>query len=123
MTGFDLSSSIWIDPLVAVTIAVAAYTPVKDVWLRHSHRAKILADKVAERETKLDALLADWHGTRARPGFPEIPGIPARIFRIEQEIQPNHGSSIKDVVHQTDANLKIVKDEVTAIQQKLGMTC
>lgn len=113
--SFDLSPNIWVDPLVGVVLLVSAYAPVKDFFGSRGRRAKARAEKDNERQERLDQLLADWHGQAARPGFPEIPGIPTRIYRIEHEIKHNGGGSIKDAVHRTD-------EAMAALQQEMAET-
>lgn len=40
----------------------------------------------------------DWRGVPDRPGVPGRPGLPERVFRIEAEVHPNGGGSMKDAV-------------------------
>lgn len=40
--------------------------------------------------------LDDWGGEPARPGVPERLGVMARLDRIEHELHPNSGKSLRD---------------------------
>lgn len=74
----------------------------------------------------LGQLSRDWKGQPARPGFPEIPGVPQRLERAEvmltqisHEVHYNSGSSIKDAVHRTDDAMVDLTKQVADIQAKL----
>ncbi len=45
-----------------------------------------------------DEFRLDWYGAPARPGRDPVPGVPERLRRIEKELQPNHGTSLRDAV-------------------------
>ena len=58
---------------------------------------------------RLDDVADDWQGVPARPGVPEQPGVMARldqiegrVSRIEHELQPNSGQSLRDAVDRVD---------------------
>jgi hypothetical protein len=72
---------------------------------------------------RLDEMADDWSGTPARPGVPARPGllerveqieegqaamsgcldgIDRRVQRIEVEVQPNGGASMRDAVNRVD---------------------
>jgi hypothetical protein len=69
---------------------------------------------------KLDHILDDWAGEEARPGVPARPGIVERISRmeerqvlagerldrIEHELQPNSGSSLRDAVDRVERSVR-----------------
>lgn len=60
----------------------------------------------------LQELRRDWFGQEGRPGFPAVPGVPQRLYdveqtllelrpiveRIEKEMHTNGGSSLRDLV-------------------------
>jgi len=60
----------------------------------------------------LQELRRDWFGQEGRPGFPAVPGVPQRLFdveqvlmelrpiveRIEKEMHPNGGGSLRDKI-------------------------
>jgi hypothetical protein len=55
----------------------------------------------------------DMSGEPARPGVPERPGvmvrlerIEMRVARIEDQVHPNHGSSMADAVHRIEQAVK-----------------
>lgn len=74
----------------------------------------------------LGQLSRDWKGQPARPGFPEIPGVPQRLERVEvmlgqinHEVHFNSGTSIKDAVHRTDASVVALHDQLLVLQESV----
>lgn len=57
-----------------------------------------------------DEFRLDWYGEQARPGRAAVPGVPERLTRIEAELKPNGGGSLRDAVnrleHRLDEHLK-----------------
>lgn len=55
----------------------------------------------------IQRIAEDWHGEPARPdaGIPERPGMMLRMARMEAEMHPNHGGSLRDAVNRMDVNL------------------
>ncbi|WTW96615.1 hypothetical protein OG216_26040 [Streptomycetaceae bacterium NBC_01309] len=65
---------------------------------------------------RLDLFWDDWHGTGARPGRPEQPGVLERLAAIEHrqagteaaveeikhELRPNSGASLRDAVDRVE---------------------
>ena len=47
--------------------------------------------------------LDDWRGEPERPGVPGRPGVMTRLAKIEAELRPNHGSSLRDAVNRIEA--------------------
>jgi hypothetical protein len=48
---------------------------------------------------RVDQFIDDWAGEEARPGVLErIGGIEDRLDRVEHELYPNHGASLRDVI-------------------------
>lgn len=74
--------------LAAVTLAVTIGRPLR---------------KLARQN---DEFREDWYGVPARPGRVAIPGVPERLARIERELQPNSGSSLRDAVGRVEARLE-----------------
>ncbi|MFD8529401.1 hypothetical protein ACFV0L_18475 [Streptosporangium canum] len=62
----------------------------------------------------LKNFLDDWQGESERPGVPARPGIAARIAQIEDELRPNHGSSLRDAVNRTESGVRRVEDTLAA---------
>lgn len=60
---------------------------------------------VVRRLKGFDDFLEDWRGTDARPGVPARDGVMARIDRIDAELRPNHGSSLRDSVDRIERQL------------------
>lgn len=46
--------------------------------------------------------IRDWEGEDARDGRDEIPGVMARLNKLDGELSHNGGNSIKDVVHRLE---------------------
>lgn len=46
--------------------------------------------------------IVDWNGEDAREGRDEIPGVMARLNKLDGELSHNGGNSIKDVVHRLE---------------------
>jgi hypothetical protein len=55
----------------------------------------------------IQRIAEDWRGEPARPndGLPERPGMMLRMARLEAEMHPNHGSSLRDAVNRLEANM------------------
>jgi hypothetical protein len=103
----------WITALIALTGAVVAVL----AWTgRHAWRA---ARRVAR-------FLDDYQGQPARDGLPERPGIMARLSSVEElvahvaaETRPNHGASLRDVVHQTAQDVADIKAQQTGMWRRM----
>lgn len=80
----DWHTQIWVDPLVALGLLGMAAAPLKWLW------GRLLRP--------LTLMLQDWHGTPPRPGVPARPGVMVRLERLEAELTPNHGRSVRDRV-------------------------
>ncbi len=75
-----------------------------------------------------EQFLEDWNGVPGRPGFPAIPGIPERLQtlesnadrdrttleRIDHEMHPNSGGSMRDAVNKAVSDVDVVRREVEA---------
>ena len=68
--------------------------------------------------------LDDWKGEPARDGLPARPGFMARLTAVEESIehiraetQPNHGKSLRDVVHRTAEDVAAIKADQAAIRE------
>lgn len=86
----------------------------------------IFARKVFKVVKRIVHFLDDYFGIDERPGFDKIPGVAERIKNIEenlgymclrldiveQELTPNHGSSIKDAINRIDKRLSQVEEEI-----------
>ncbi|MDT0306880.1 hypothetical protein RM780_07875 [Streptomyces sp. DSM 44917] len=64
---------------------------------------------VARVVGRVDEVVDDWQGTPSRPGVEARPGvlerlagIEARVTRIEHEMKPNGGASLRDAVNRVD---------------------
>ncbi|GAA2321345.1 hypothetical protein GCM10010149_87950 [Nonomuraea roseoviolacea subsp. roseoviolacea] len=66
---------------------------------------------------RLNEFLDDWNGEPERPGVPARLGVMTRLEQMEtkmQELEPNHGGSIKDAVGRIDANLDQLRKDFDA---------
>lgn len=54
---------------------------------------------------KVDEFMADWNGAVARAGYAARPGVMERLERIEHELKPNSGSSLRDAVNRIENNV------------------
>ncbi len=68
--------------------------------------------------TRLGDLADDWQGVPERPGVSERPGVMARlgaieerIGRVEHELHPNSGSSLRDAVDRVDERTRRQLDD------------
>ncbi|MGW3166992.1 hypothetical protein ACWC9Q_29860 [Streptomyces sp. NPDC001142] len=99
-----------VDAAVVWSVAAAAIAGGVGLLWRTTRGARRLA-------AKLDEFMDDWNGVEARPGVPERPGVmvrldrieeqgtehAARFDRIEHELDPNSGGSLRDAVDRVDA--------------------
>ncbi len=100
----------WLTALTALAVAVGGLL----IWaLRHAWR-------VLRRVTRF---LDDYAGEPARDGMPAKPGFMARLASVEQiltrvlaETQPNHGTSLRDVVHRTADDVAEMKTAQDALR-------
>ncbi|WP_335936607.1 hypothetical protein [Streptomyces sp. PTD5-9] len=99
-----------VDTAVVWAVAAAAIAGGAGLVWRATRSARRLA-------VRLDEFVDDWTGVPSRPGVPERPGVMTRLARIEQqgdehaahlaridhELHPNSGSSLRDAVDRVDA--------------------
>lgn len=108
-TGVDQvdAAVIWCGAVVAMAGALAL------VW-RATRSLRRIAGKVED-------FVDDWQGIEARPGVPARPGvmlrlgaIEDRLARVEHELHPNSGASLRDAVDRVDQRTRrIASDEDT----------
>lgn len=67
---------------------------------------------------RVDDFVDDWQGVPGRPGVPERPGVMARldaiegrISRVEHEMLPNSGASLRDAVDRVDRRTREMTDD------------
>lgn len=54
---------------------------------------------------RIDEFMDDWAGQPARPGVHRRPGVMERLERIEHELKPNSGESLRDAVNRIEAQV------------------
>lgn len=91
-----------VDTLVVWCAAAAALVGFAAVLWR-------LGRAVARVLARVDEFVDDWQGQPGRPGVPQRPGVMARLggieqrlSRVEHELQPNSGHSLRDAVNRID---------------------
>lgn len=82
---------------------------------------------------EVSQLSRDWYGLPARPGFPPVPGVPQRlegvestlgelramVVKIDHEVHPNSGESMKDKVDRTATTVTALTQDVRTIRAML----
>ncbi|MEU5330928.1 hypothetical protein [Streptomyces parvus] len=105
-TGVDPVDALvlWCGAAVAISGALAL------VW-RASRSFRRIGAKVED-------FVDDWQGTGPRPGVPARPGvmtrlgaIEERLARVEHELHPNSGSSLRDAVDRVDERTRRTLDD------------
>lgn len=85
-------------------------------------------------DKSLQRLMLDWFGQEGRAGFPPVPGVPQRLYdveqtlatlrpiveRIEKEMQANGGGSLRDQI--TKLTVVVEKSEADRIQTVRDVT-
>jgi hypothetical protein len=111
-TGGDMDPA-WLTALVALVVAAfgGLAWAVRQAW-------RILR--------RINHFLDDYAGQPARDGLPARPGFMARLTSVEEslahvvaETKPNHGTSLRDVVHRTAADVADIKAEQAAVRVRL----
>jgi hypothetical protein len=59
---------------------------------------------------KMGDAVDDWQGEPARPGVPERPGVMTRLATIEEQLHPNHGSTLRDAINRVESGVRRVED-------------
>lgn len=100
-----------LDALVGLAVnlvfgVVGALAVIGPYAARQRRKGRVLANFTDER---LSTFLDDWFGEPERPGFPPRPGVPERLRRVEREVVPNHGSSLRDAVDKVAQRLEAVE--------------
>lgn len=103
----------WISALIALVVAVFGCIAWCTRWAWRILR-------------QVGHFLDDWRGEEARDGLPTRPGVMSRLVSVETlvaqvhaETRPNHGSSLRDVVNQTAADVAGIKKEQAAVRADL----
>ncbi|WP_433426381.1 hypothetical protein ACQP1V_42790 (plasmid) [Microtetraspora malaysiensis] len=70
--------------------------------------------KIREFTERAGDFLEDWAGVDGRPGVPGRPGVMVRLATIEEQLHPNHGGSLRDVVDRVERGQRRVEDTLAA---------
>ncbi|WP_205327558.1 hypothetical protein [Glycomyces sp. YM15] len=77
-----------------------------------------LAVRWARKRLKgFETFLEDWNGQGGRPGVPARLGVLARLERLDAQVHPNHGSSLRDVADRIEHQLTDHINDPAAHQQ------
>lgn len=63
--------------------------------------------------------LDDWFGEPERDGVDERPGVLKRLKAVEDELQPNGGSSLRDSINRTEQAVQDLRGQVESINARL----
>jgi hypothetical protein len=92
-----------VDVLVIWSLAAVSVAALLGLLWRMSRGVRRIVVRV-------DEFVDDWNGVSPRPGVSGRPGVMARLDgieerlgRVEHELQPNSGSSLRDAVDRVDA--------------------
>lgn len=107
-------SAAWVSAACALLIIVAGFAVWAARWV-----VKILLRTVQ--------FLHDWEGEPAREGVEARPGVMLRLRSVEDslatvltEVTPNGGTSLRDMVNRTAADVAAIKDEQARVGAELA---
>ncbi|MEU7911302.1 hypothetical protein [Microbispora bryophytorum] len=70
--------------------------------------------KLSHIAEKFGEFWDDWNGVEERPGVPGRPGVMVRLAAIDEQLRPNHGTSLRDAVNRTESGVRRVEDALAA---------
>lgn len=128
-----MNTPAWMSGVSVGTVAVSLFVMLTLgglVWalLRPVLRSARRTDKM------LQQLSRDWFGEEGRAGFPAIPGVPQRLYdveqllsqlrpiveRIEQEMHPNGGGSLRDQIAAIRGKIDEDRRDIMSIRSDMG---
>lgn len=87
-----------VDALVIWSVAAVALAAALGLLWRGVRAVRRVA-------TRVEDFVDDWEGTPGRPGVPGRDGVMTRLGRIEHELHPNSGESLRDAVDRVETLL------------------
>lgn len=98
--------------LMGAVVVVLGFNPVK---------AALTAAWAARkgRKTWRDKFMRDWSGEPAEDGRDAVPGVMARLNRLDGELSHNGGKSIKDVVDRLEDKMDVVLDSLSGMNHRI----
>jgi hypothetical protein len=106
-------SAAWVSAACALLVIVTGFAVFAARWV-----VRILLRTVQ--------FLHDWEGEPEREGVAARPGVMLRLRSVEDslatvltEVSPNGGGSLRDIVHQTAADVSDIKDEQARVSAEL----
>lgn len=107
-------------PIIAAAAAVvSALVAVLLLMIQLRSQNSKIQRQNEEQLKKQRQFEQDWNGEPARPGVPERPGMLERVRRIEQELKPNGGGSIRDAMTRLEREQVFQRGELTKITDEL----
>jgi hypothetical protein len=105
----------WLTALVALVVAVFGFLAWGARWAWRILRS-------------VSRFLDDYAGQPARDGMAARPGFMARLSSAEEalahvvaETKPNHGTSLRDVVHQTAQDVASIKKDQASMRARIEL--
>ena len=65
---------------------------------------------------RLNHFLDDVMGEEERPGVPARPGLMERVMRVEHELFPNSGASLRDQTNRIESTITEIGEAVTTLR-------
>ncbi len=119
-----MNAPAWMNGISLGTILVSLFVVLTVGGLLYA-MLRPLTRGVRRTDKTVQQLSRDWFGQEGRPGFPPIPGVPQRLFEVEQalmmlrplveridkEMHTNGGSSLRDQITRVTTGLESLRRE------------
>lgn len=139
-----MNTPAWMNGVSLGTVVVSLFVVLTVGGLLYAMLRPVMRG-VRRTDGTVQELRRDWFGQEGRPGFPPVPGVPQRLFEVEQslavlrpiveridkEMHANGGSSLRDQISKVSAGLEDLRrsaetdrvqmaKDVTTIKSDLG---